>query len=180
MTATLVVNLIVVSYERREGRRLTSEVLLADARHTRSDVLTSGTVLLALLGVWGGFPLLDPLAALLVAAFIGHACWGIAQEASRILSDEIVIPESEVRAVVQSVPQVLGCEKIRTRGSADYAFLDLHLWLDGEMALQAAHATSHVVKDRLMARFPQVADVVIHIEPPPKGSGVISTGFERK
>ena len=167
MTATLVVNVFVVAYERREGRRLKSEVLLADARHTRSDVLTSGAVLLALVGVWNGFPLLDPLAALLVAAFIGHACWGIAQEASRILSDEIVIAESDVRAVVQSVPQVLGCEKIRTRGSADHTFVDLHLWLDGDMPLQQAHATSHVVKDRLMARFPQVADVVIHIEPPP-------------
>ena len=66
-----------------------------------------------------------------------------------------------------TVPDVLGCEKIRTRGSADYAFLDLHLWLDGDMPLQDAHATSHVVKDLLMARFPQLADVVIHIEPPP-------------
>jgi cation diffusion facilitator family transporter len=159
--------MIVVSYEQRAGRRLRSEVLLADARHTRSDVLTSGTVLAALLGVWGGYPLLDPLAALLVAGFIGHACWSIAQEASRILSDEIVIAEAEVRAVVQSVPHVIGCEKIRTRGSADYAFVDLHLWLDGKTPLQVAHATSHVVKDKLMARFPQVADVVIHIEPPP-------------
>jgi cation diffusion facilitator family transporter len=167
MTATMVVNLFVVAYERRAGRRLTSEVLLADARHTRSDVLTSGAVLAALLGVWGGYPLLDPLAGLLVAGFIGHACWGIAQEASRILSDEIVIAEADVRAVVQSVPQVLGCEKIRTRGSADYAFVDLHLWLDGNMPLQQAHATSHIVKDRIMARFPNVADVVIHIEPPP-------------
>jgi cation diffusion facilitator family transporter len=167
MAATLVVNMIVVSYEQRAGRRLRSEVLLADARHTRSDVLTSGTVLAALLGVWGGYPLLDPLAALLVAGFIGHACWSIAQEASRILSDEIVIAEAEVRAVVQSVPHVIGCEKIRTRGSADYAFVDLHLWLDGKTPLQVAHATSHVVKDKLMARFPQVADVVIHIEPPP-------------
>jgi cation diffusion facilitator family transporter len=168
MAATLIINLFVVSYEQREGRRLKSEVLIADAKHTRSDVLTSGAVLGALLGVWMGYPILDPLAALLVAAFIGHACWGIAQQASRILSDEIVIAESDVRAVVQSVPLVLGCEKIRTRGSADYAFLDLHLWLDGEMPLQLAHATSHVVKDRLMARFPQVADVVIHIEPPPR------------
>jgi cation diffusion facilitator family transporter len=167
MTATLVVNLAVVTYERRAGERLTSEVLLADARHTRSDVLTSGAVLAALLGVWAGYPLLDPLAGLLVAGFIGHACWGIAKVASRILSDEIVIAEADVRAVVQSVPLVLGCEKIRTRGSPDHAFLDLHLWLDGDTPLQRAHATSHVVKDRLMARFPQVADVVIHIEPPP-------------
>ena len=167
MAVTLVINLFVVSYELREGRRLGSEVLKADAKHTRSDVLTSGAVLGALLGVWWGYPLLDPMAALLVAGFIGHACWSIAQEASRILADEIVIPETQVRSVVQSIPEVLGCEKIRTRGSVDHAFLDLHLWLDGGMTLAVAHHTSHVVKDRLMARFPQLADVVIHIEPPP-------------
>jgi cation diffusion facilitator family transporter len=167
MTATLVVNLFVVSYELRAGKRLNSEVLRADAKHTRSDVLTSGAVLGALLGVWLGYPLLDPMAALLVAGFIGHACWSIAQEASRILGDQIVMPEADVRSVVQSVPGVIGCEKIRTRGSADYAFMDLHLWLDGNMALKDAHYASHVVKDRLMAKFPQLADVVIHIEPPP-------------
>jgi cation diffusion facilitator family transporter len=167
MTVTLIVNVFVVSYELRQGRRLNSEVLKADAKHTRSDVLTSGAVLGALFGVWYGYPLLDPLAAVVVAGFIGHACWSIARDASGILSDQIVIAEDEVRSVVQSVPHVLGCEKIRTRGSADYAFLDLHLWLDANTPLQAAHATSHVVKDKLMARFPQLADVVIHIEPPP-------------
>jgi cation diffusion facilitator family transporter len=166
MAVTLVVNLFVVAYEMKQGRRLKSDVLRADAKHTRSDVLTSGAVLGALFGVWLGYPLLDPMAALLVAGFIGHACWSIAQEASRILSDEIVIAESDVRAVVQSVPEVVGCEKIRTRGFADHAFLDLHLWLPGETPLEQAHATSHVVKDRLMAKFPQLADVVIHIEPP--------------
>jgi cation diffusion facilitator family transporter len=168
MAATLLINVGVVVYEQRAGRRLRSEVLLADAKHTRSDVLTSGAVLGALVGVWFGYPLLDPLAALLVAGFIGHACWSIAQDASRILSDEIVIAEDDVRTVVQSVPEVLGCEKIRTRGSADYVFLDLHLWLNGEMPLQAAHEASHVVKDKLMARFPQLVDVVIHLEPPPR------------
>jgi cation diffusion facilitator family transporter len=167
MTATLVVNLFVVQYEMREGKRLKSEVLRADAKHTRSDVLTTGAVLGALIGVWAGYPLLDPMAALLVAGFIGHACWSIAQEASRILADQIVLGEDEVRDVVLSVPGVIGCEKIRTRGSLDHAFLDLHLWLDGDMPLKSAHSASHVVKDRLMAKFPQLADVVIHIEPPP-------------
>ena len=170
MALTLLVNLFVVRYESREGRRLHSEVLLADAKHTRSDVLTTGAVIGALLGVWWGVPILDPLAAILVAGFIGHACWGIAQEASRILSDEIVIAESDVRAVIATVPEVLGCEKIRTRGPSDYVFLDLHLWLDGDTPLVQAHATSHVVKDLLTARFPQLADVVIHIEPPPIGA----------
>jgi cation diffusion facilitator family transporter len=169
MVATLVINLLVVSFELRAGRRLSSEVLLADAKHTRSDVFTSVTVLGALLGVGAGYPLLDPIAALLVAGFIGHACWEIAQHANRILSDEIVIAESDVRAVVQAVPDVLGCHQIRTRGSADYVFVDLHVWVDADTPLHAAHATSHVVKDRLMTRYPQIVDVVIHIEPPPKG-----------
>ena len=167
MSVTLVINLLVVSYELAASRRLRSEVLRADAKHTRSDVMTSVAVLGALLGVWLGYPIFDPLAALVVAAFIGHACWDIAQEASRILSDEIVIAEGEVRDVLRTVPEVLGCEKIRTRGSADYVFLDLHLWLAAQTPLEDAHARSHEAKDRLMARFPQLADVVIHIEPPP-------------
>jgi cation diffusion facilitator family transporter len=175
MLITLAVNLYVVTYEEREGKRLNSEVLRADAKHTRSDVLTSGTVMIALIGVWHGYPLLDPLAALVVAAFIGRACWQIAKEASRILADEIVIAEDEVRAVVASVPEVLGCHQIRTRGPADYVFMDLHVWLDGQMLLDSAHATSHTVKDLLMRRFPHLVDVVIHIEPPPPTEARAST-----
>jgi cation diffusion facilitator family transporter len=177
MAVTLVINVFVVRYELRAGRRLKSEVLKADAMHTRSDVLTSAAVLGALVGVWWGFPLLDPVAALLVAAFIGHAGWQIAKDASRILSDEIVIAEEDVRAVVRSVPEVVGCEKIRTRGSADHAFMDLHVWLDRQTPLEDAHATSHVVKDKLMSRFPQLVDVVIHIEPPPVDDGKWGSGI---
>jgi cation diffusion facilitator family transporter len=168
MIVTLVVNVIVVVYELRAGARLNSEVLRADAMHTRSDVFTSLTVLAALLGVDAGYQWLDPIAALVVAGVIGHACWEIAQHASRILSDEVVLAEDELRQVVLSVPDVVGCHHIRTRGSADYVFLDLHIWLDPTTPLLQAHSTSHVVKDRLMTRYPQIADVVIHIEPPPR------------
>ncbi|MDA1184183.1 MAG: cation diffusion facilitator family transporter [Acidobacteria bacterium] len=167
MVVTLIVNLCVVAYEERAGKRLHSEVLQADAKHTRSDVLTSGTVVVALIGVWLGYPLLDPLAALVVAVFIGRACWQIAKEASRILADEIVIAEDDVRAIVRLVPEVLGCHRIRTRGPEDHVFMDLHVWLDGRTVLDSAHATSHAVKDLLMKRFPHLADVIIHIEPPP-------------
>jgi cation diffusion facilitator family transporter len=141
-------------------------VLRADAKHTRSDVWTTFAVLVALAGVAAGYPVLDPIAGLIVAVFIGHACWQIAREASGVLADATVMAEDEIRSVVQSVPGVAGCEKIRTRGSADNVFVDLHLWIDGRTPLGEAHALSHVVKDRLMATFPEVVDVVIHIEPP--------------
>jgi len=170
MIGTLGVNVFVVRYERVAGERLSSEVLLADSKHTQSDIATSLAVILALLGIREGFPVFDPLAALVVAVFIGYAGYTIARDASDILSDRIVIAEDDLRRVVLGVPQVLGCHRVRTRGPADHVFLDLHIWLDPDTRLENAHATSHLVKDRLMARYPQIADAVIHIEPAAPGT----------
>src|SRR5207344_3175088 len=118
------------------------------------DVWTSVTVLAALAGARSGIPILDPLAALVVAGFIAFACYQIARATTRILSDRVVIAESDLETVVMSVAGVLGCHHIRTRGSADHVFLDLHVWLPADMRLTDAHALSHVVKDRLMAKYP--------------------------
>lgn len=166
MLVTLAINVFVVRYESRAGRRLRSEVLGADARHTQSDVWTTLAVVVALTGVWLGYPVLDPLAGLVVSVFIGYACWQIAREASGVLADHVVLAEDEIRSVVESVPGVIGSEKIRTRGTADTVFVDLHLWVDPRTPLGEAHALSHTVKDRLMQQFPAIVDVVIHIEPP--------------
>ncbi len=170
MGVTLLVNLGVVAYEASAARRLKSELLLADSHHTRSDVFTSLSVIGALAGVSLGYPILDPAAALLVAGFIGWSGWLVAREASRVLSDATVLSEPDVERVVVSVPGVLGCHHIRTRGSADHAFLDLHVWAPRDMRLDEAHTLSHVVKDRLLEKYPQLADVIIHIEPPPQGN----------
>ena len=168
MGATFMVNVFVVFYERAAAARLQSEVLMADAHHTLSDLMTSATVIAALIGVQYGYTWLDPAAAIVVAGFIGYACWEIFESTSGILADRIVIAEDEIRKVVTSVPEVVGCHHIRTRGSADFVFLDLHVWMDGQMPLEKAHSLSHVVKDRLMAQFPQIKDAIIHIEPPPQ------------
>jgi cation diffusion facilitator family transporter len=167
MIVTVAINLAVIRYESYEANRLGSELLMADAMQTRGDVWTSLTVLAALVGSRWGLPILDPLAALVVAGFIGHAGYLIASATTPILSDRIVISETDLEGVVLSVPGVIGCHHIRTRGSADHVFLDLHVWLPANMALVEAHALSHVVKDRLMTRYPQIVDAIIHIEPPP-------------
>jgi len=167
MIVTVIVNLVVVGYEGRAGRRLSSEILTADATQTRADVWSSLTVIAALVGARAGLPILDPLAALIVAGFIAYSGFQIATTTTRILSDRIVIEVSDIEAIVMSVPQVIGCHHIRTRGSADHVFLDLHVWLPAAMPLEEAHLFSHVVKDRLMDRYPEIVDAVIHIEPPP-------------
>lgn len=170
MGVTLAVNLYVVRYESQEAERLGSEILLADATQTRGDVWSSLMVVTALVGAWGGIRILDPIAALIVAVFIGHSGYQIAATTTRILSDGIVMSQADIEEVVLGVKGVVGCHRIRTRGSADHVFLDLHVWLPGHLPLTDAHAVSHQVKDRLMARYPQIADAIIHIEPPPRSS----------
>ena len=167
MLVTLAINVAVVRYESRAGQRLGSELLLADAAHTRSDVLTSCAVIASLVAVAAGFPALDAIGGILVAVFIARTGYQIGLETSGILADHAVIDEEAIRRVVMSVPAVVGCHQIRTRGSLDHTFLDLHVWFAGETTLHEAHRLSHVVKDRLMETFPQIADAIIHIEPPP-------------
>ncbi len=171
MALTVAVNIIVVRYESAAAERLGSEVLLADATQTRGDVWSSLTVIVALAGARSGMPILDPLAALVVAAFIGYSGYQIGLTTMKILSDRIVMSEHDIEQVVLSVEGVLGCHQIRTRGSADHVFLDFHVWLPPDMRLTEAHDLSHVVKDRVMARYPQIVDAVIHLEPPPRDDG---------
>jgi len=167
MIATLIVNIGVVRYEGGRGRLLKSELLLADSVHTRSDVFATIGVLISLSGVALGFPLLDPIGGVAIAILIARTSYEIARDTSGILSDRAALDEDHIRRTVLSVPEVLGCHQIRTRGSADHVFLDLHVWFPAAMPLNTAHLLSHDVKDRLMEQFPQIADAIIHIEPPP-------------
>jgi cation diffusion facilitator family transporter len=167
MLATLGVNIGIVRYEAGQARRHNSELLLADSLHTRTDVYATIGVLVSLAGVRLGYPLLDPIGGIIIAVLIARTGFEIARDTSGILSDRVVIDEEEIRRVVMSVPEVLGCHRIRTRGPMDHVFLDLHVWFPADARLADAHRYSHVVKDRLMAKFPQIADAIIHIEPSP-------------
>lgn len=168
MLVTVVVNLVVVRYEAGRGRELKSEILLADALHTRSDIYTSCGVFISLLAIRAGYPILDPIGGIIIAGFIARTGYTIALQTSSVLADRVVIAEEDIRSVVMSVPEVVGCHHIRSRGSVDHTFLDLHVWFPADTTLYEAHRLSHVVKDRLLERFPHVADAIIHIEPPPE------------
>lgn len=170
MLATLGVNVGIVRYEATQARLHNSELLLADSVHTRTDVYATIGVIVSLAGVRLGYPMLDPIGGVIIAVLIARTGFEIARDTSGILSDRVVIDEEDIRKVVISVPGVLGCHHIRTRGPIDHVFLDLHVWFPADARLADAHAMSHVVKDRLMQQYPQIADAIIHIEPPPHGS----------
>lgn len=165
MLGTLAVNLAITTYERRAGRSLGSEILLADASHTRSDVLVSLGVIAGLIAVRLGFPAADPLIALGVAGAIIHTAWGVWRQADESLSDRARIPASDVCAVAKEVEGVLGCHSVRTRGAAAEVYVDMHVQVDPKMSVEAGHVVAEEVERRVAQRFSVVADVIVHLEP---------------
>jgi cation diffusion facilitator family transporter len=155
---TLVVNLFVTSYESSVGRRLKSPFLLADAEHTRSDVFATLGVLLAVLLIRLGFQWADPVVAVAIGALIVVAGWKILMAGLDVIADRRVINPG-------GVEEVRSCERVRTRGFEDTAFMDLTVVLDPRLSLKEAHDLCDAIEEALHRADPQLVDIVIHPEP---------------
>lgn len=165
MIGTLVVNVLVTVVEHRYGKKLNSSLLVADAQHTLSDVGVTLSVLVALLFVHLGFPRADALVALFVLGVVGWVAFGILKHSTGILSDTTRIPQDVLEKEAVSIPGVLSCRSARSRGLPDAVFIDLAIGVDPGLPTRDAHEVAHRVEAHLVARFPEVVDVVVHVEP---------------
>lgn len=165
MGVTLIINIAVVVYENRKGKLLKSDILISDALHTRADILTSSTVIVTLIGIRLGYPILDPIASLIISIFIGFAAVDILRESSRILSDGVAIPIEEIEKVVLAIKGVKKCHHIRSRGRGDDIHIDLHVLVDPEMHVHRAHHLSYAIENKIKREFRGVTDIVVHLEP---------------
>lgn len=162
---TMAVNIAVVSYERHEGRRLQSELLLSDAAHTMSDVWASLLVVASFTASRFGIGWADIAAAAIIVVLIVRAGITILRTTVSTLSDERRLEPREVEQVAVEEPGVLEAHNVRSRGPADHIHLDLHVLVPPATPLADAHALGHRVEKRLRARWPSVTDVVVHVEP---------------
>jgi len=162
---SIVVHVTVVWYELREGRRLHSDVLVADALHTRADIFVSLSVVGGLIAVRVGFPVVDPILALAIALVIAKIGIDIIRESTPTLMDKAPIASDPIEQVVRSVPGVLDCHQARSWGHETAVYLDLHIQVDPAASVEQAHGIAHEVKRQLLEKFPQVEDVTIHVEP---------------
>lgn len=165
MVFTLVVNLGVTRVERRLGERLKSSLLLADANHTLSDVFVTLAVLVSLGLVWLGYPRADGVVALVVMVFVAYVAYGIVRQAVGILSDTARLDAAQVGQLAMGVPGVLSCRDVRSRGMEDSVYVDLKIEVDPQLSTAQAHEVADQVEHRLHGSFPQVVDVVVHVEP---------------
>ncbi|NIA24342.1 MAG: cation diffusion facilitator family transporter [Gammaproteobacteria bacterium] len=165
MLVTLAVNIGVTICERRVGKRVGSDLLLADASDTASDIIVSLGVIGSLVAVRLGYPAADPIIALLVALAIVRTAISVLARAEATFSDRARLEADEVCRVVSTVEGVQGCHSVRTRGSMSEVFVDLHAEVDPDATVEEGHRMSRAVMEQVREAFPEVVDVLVHLCP---------------
>ena len=157
-------------YVRRESEFLASSAMKTDAWHHRSDAITSVAaavgISVALVG-GTGFEKADDLAALAAAGIIAWNGWDLLRQSLGELMDRSPGRElvEDIKRLASSEVEVREVEKCLVRKMGYNLYVDMHLQVDPQMTVQRSHEIAHSVKDKVRAHFPQVRDVLIHIEP---------------
>lgn len=164
MAATAIVNFLVSHYEERLGHRYQSEILLADAAHTKSDVYASIAVLIGIGFVAVGYPKADALVTVLVAVVIARAGWRIIQRTVPILVDERAVEEGTIRTVALATHGVIDCFAVRSRGRTSEVFVELTVTVTPSLNVHEGHIIADEVERRIAAEV-GAREVVVHVEP---------------
>jgi cation diffusion facilitator family transporter len=161
---TLAVNIAVVLVETRAGRRLRSDLLLADALHTRTDVFITLGVLGGLALARAGLAWADPALALIVAVLVGRAGYQILRRAIPSLVDERAFDRTTIQREAEDVHGVVSAYAIRSRHAGDRRFAELTISVDGAADVASAHEIADKVEGRLRDSL-QLDEVTVHVEP---------------
>ncbi|ALF53636.1 cation transporter [Nostoc piscinale CENA21] len=167
------VNIFVAFYERRVGQRVGSPILIADAMHTMSDIWVTISVIGGLIGVWLGYQWLDIVLAFPVGLLVFWSGWSVLQANLPWLVDQMAIAPEAIHEIATSVPGVLNCHDIASRGILGrQVFIEMHLIVDAP-DVETAHRITENVERLLQERFHPVR-ILIHVEPPEYKSEQIS------
>lgn len=153
-------------YMLRVAKRLKSSLLVANAWHARSDAASSLVVGLGIIGNLMGYPMLDPVAALIVGFMVARMGWGFSWNALHDLMDRAV-DEQEVQAIRQTLtqtPGVSGVHDVRTRKMGDMIVVDAHIEVDATISVEAGHDIAVEAGQRVMQRH-RVLNVMTHVDP---------------
>ncbi|WP_097027669.1 cation diffusion facilitator family transporter [Clostridium peptidivorans] len=163
---TLLVNIFVSKVEYREGKKLSSQILISDSLHTKSDVYVSIGVIITLIGIKLGLPpIIDPIASLVVGGFIFHAAYEIFVDTSGVLVDKAVINPEKIKNIALEFEEVKDAHKIRSRGAEDEIYIDLHIMVDAYMSVEDSHTLATNIENRVKEELGENSQVILHLEP---------------
>jgi len=164
VVATLAVNWFVVWYESRRARELRSALLLADAAHTRGDMLVT---LLAVASLWlsrQGVARIDGALAIVVSLIIAWTGYQILRASVPVLVDERAVDAAQIRQLAQAVPGVLQVRDIRSRVAGSRSFAEVTIAVSGRSSVAEAHALADAVEEAVAQRLGG-GRVTVHVEP---------------
>lgn len=166
LIVTLAINIFVCTYEYSQGKKLNSFILLSDSLHTRSDIYVSIGVLITLVCIKLGLPsIIDPIASLIVSLFILHASYEIFKSAGSILVDKAVIDSEKIKNLALEFDQVKGVHNIRSRGSEDDVYIDMHILTEPNMSVEKSHDLIHQIEKKMRKEINNNLQVFVHLEP---------------
>ncbi len=148
------------------AERVRSGMLVANAWHARSDAASSLVVALGIGGNLLGFPLLDPVAALIVGLMVSKMGWSFGWGALNDLMDKSVSQEQieQILEILKGTPGVHGVHDLRTRKMGDMIMVDAHLEVQGSLTVREGHDIAAHARERVMKNLP-VLDVMTHLDP---------------
>ena len=154
-------------YTMRAAVQINSGALKADAWHHRSDALSSVGSLVGIGGAMLGYPILDPIASVIICVFILKAAFDIFRDAIGKMTDEACDDRmvEAVKALVVRQQGVLALDDIKTRMFGNKAYVDIEIVVDGNLLLKEAHNIAEKVHDEVEHNFPEVKHCMVHVNP---------------
>lgn len=162
----LVAKELLFRYMLAVAKRVKSSMLVANAWHARSDAASSLVVGLGIIGNLAGYPILDPIAALIVGFMVSRMGWSFGWDALHDLMDRSA-DETEVAAIRQTLeqtPGVQGVHDLRTRKMGDLIVVDAHLEVDAAISVEAGHDIAVQARVRVLQRH-RVLNLMTHVDP---------------
>jgi len=164
LALTLGANVLITWYEHRRGTELGSELLVADAAHTRADVFVTVGILVSVLLMRRGWWWADSAVAIMVALVIVFVAYRILVRTVPVLVDERALPPRDIQDAAQAVPGVKSAYSIRSRGPSDLRYAEVTVCVDRHADVESAHAIADQVEERLK-RDLRLHEVTVHVEP---------------
>lgn len=154
-------------YTRINAKKIRSSALMADAWHHRSDALSSVGSFVGILGARLGFPIMDPLASVIISFFILKAAFdifldSISKMTDHACSDPVV---NALRKTILAVPGVEGIDSLKTRDFGSMIYVDVEIQAEGSLTLYEAHDIAQQVHDDIEQDFPNVKHCMVHVNP---------------
>lgn len=165
--ASIVVKESMFWYTRNAAKKINSGALMADAWHHRSDALSSVGALIGIGGARLGFPVLDPIASVIICVFIVKAAYDIFKDAIDKMVDKSCDEETEekMRRLIEEQQGVLKVDVLRTRLFGAKMYVDIEIAADGDITLREGHEIAQVVHDKVEEEFPLVKHCMVHVNP---------------